>query len=78
MQHNTSFVGQFNIITHFVDTSNIYASDPPMACSLRCEEDGCLLNSRTDVGSEYLPCMGAENRLTSGDIRALEMPGALP
>ncbi len=59
-----------------MDSSNIYGSSEDFSCTLRCYEGGCLLSHATEeAGSEYLPCLGEANRLTSGDIRVLEMPG---
>ncbi len=66
---------QFDIISQYVDTSNIYGSDPTFSCQLRSATGGFLLSEETDDGSEYLPKLGSPPRLTSGDIRALEMPG---
>ncbi len=70
---------QFDIISQFVDASNIYGSAPTVSCQLRSDADGLLLSQTTSEGSQYLPTLAVKDgdpaRLTSGDIRALEMPG---
>ena len=65
---------QFNIITHFIDLSNIYGSDDEFSCMLRSDSNGTLL-SQTLEEQEYLPCLDDSGILISGDIRAVEMPG---
>ncbi len=65
---------QFNIITHYIDLSNIYGSDEETVCKLRSDSDGTLLHQEVE-GQVYLPCLDDSGILKSGDIRAPEMPG---
>ena len=65
---------QFNIITHYIDLSNIYGSEEDFACTLRTGEGG-LLRSQDFEGQVYLPFANGTMDLVSGDIRAIEMPG---
>ena len=61
---------QFNAITHFVDASNVYASDPDIAAKLRTFVDGKL-----KVGdNNLLPRDTNKNEEFAGDARAREMP----
>jgi len=73
---------QFNLITAFVDGSNVYGSDEETAEGLRTKTDGLLrthelgptLPTRQDAGFESDEHQNPQD-LVAGDIRATETPG---
>jgi len=73
---------QINLLTAFVDGSNIYGSDSHTAEALRTKTDGLLrthelgptLPTRQDAELEYEEHQNPMD-LVAGDIRALENPG---
>ena len=72
---------QFNIITAFIDGSNVYGSDDKRADGLRLKSKGLL---RTHSKGPTLPAskdaggiqgIGGTKAFVAGDIRATEQPG---
>ncbi len=64
---------QINIITAWIDASNVYGSDAELARHLRTFKEGKLKTSLANNGEEILPIIN--NEYTAGDERALEQPG---
>ena len=72
---------QFNIITAFIDGSNVYGSDDQRAEGLRLKSKGLLrthsrgpsLPASKEAGG--IPGIGGTKAFVAGDIRATEQPG---
>ena len=65
---------QMNVVTAYVDASNVYGSTPEVASALREGSCGLLKTSANDL----LPLMAVgtpDDGLTAGDPRARDMPG---
>ncbi|QQP38046.1 Peroxidasin -like protein [Caligus rogercresseyi] len=64
---------QFNVITSYIDASNVYGSDQRVLDLVR-ESNGYLLSvTTTSTGKELLP--QRSGTYYAGDVRAIEMPG---
>ena len=65
---------QMNVVTGYLDASNVYGSTPEVADALRTNYEGTLKTSNNNL----LPLMALgtpDDGLTAGDPRARDMPG---
>ncbi|XP_034240318.1 peroxidase-like [Thrips palmi] len=65
----TSWREQRNMVTHYLDASHVYGSDPTKARNLRANQGG-LLRFRTINGEQHLPA-DPQGDLFAGDIRVV-------
>ncbi|CAB4069637.1 PXDN [Lepeophtheirus salmonis] len=65
---------QFNIITSYVDASNVYGSDSTRLRSLRDDNNYLLKTTKSATGKELLPKNAAGDYI-AGDVRATVIPG---